>query len=129
MKSKQKIPSIGMIDKIKVKNLLAQLQSCDGFEVNRESPMLDGLAWEAEVKGEPNNQIALISWCDEDAQEYSIILTERGLSDAQVSGQCINCYDIEDNPVDITLWRRVAWPTEKLMEHGANLDTTALDKI
>lgn len=118
-----------MINKIKVENLLAQLQSCDCFEVTGDSPLLEGLAWDTEVTGEPDNQVALITWNDEEGQEYSIVLTEQGLSEAHVCGHRINCEDHEGEPVEIALWRRVGWPTEELLKHGDNLDTSVVDKL
>lgn len=118
-----------MIDKIKVGNLLAQLQSCDCFQVTGESPLLNGLSWDVEPIGEPDNEVALISWYDSEGQEYSIILTEQSLSEARVCGHRINCDDHEGEPVEIALWRQVGWPTEELMKHGDNLDISVVDKL
>jgi hypothetical protein len=118
-----------MVNKIKVENLIAQLESCDCFEITGESPLLNSLSWDAEVTGDPDNQVCLISWIDDEGLEYSVILTEQGLSDARVCGHRINCDDHEGEPIEIALWRRVGWPTEELMKHGDNLDISVVDKL
>ena len=118
-----------MINKIKVKNLIAQLETCDEFEVTGDSPMLNGVEWTVEVTGEPNNQVCLITWYDVEGQEFSVILTEQSLSDANVNSNRIYCEDHTGNMIEIALWRRVGWPAEALLQHGDSLDTSAIETL
>ena len=117
----------------KVKNLIAQLETCDCYEVVGDSPYLDGLNWAGEVKGDPNNETVLITWNDEEGLEYNVVLTEKNLSQAHVSGNNIFCEDQNGDDIHIRLWlrlwRRVDWPAEELLKHGDNLDVSAIDKL
>jgi hypothetical protein len=114
------------VNKIKIKNLIAQLQVADQIEVRGEHESVR-LVWdEADIKGDPENQVVLLTWLDDDetsewnACEFLIILTEQGLSDARVSGNNIFCKDHEGNKIHLCLWERHGMDCEENLKMGAN---------
>lgn len=106
-----------MIDKIKVKNLLTQLEVADTIEVAGEH---ENVQWHiaGDVVGDPENQVVLLTWVndvedsDSYAADFSTILTEQGLSDAQVSENNIYCEDHDGEEVHLRLWNRTPMACE-----------------
>jgi hypothetical protein len=108
-----------MINKIKVMNLLAQIGVADTIELVGDCPAVD-MEWDSEVKGDPENQVLLLTWEDEEHQEFSVILTEQSLSDAEIDGNHITCDDHEGTATYIRLWQHRAMDIEENLKCGAN---------
>jgi len=93
-----------MINKEKVEQLIEQIRYCDVYEVVGESPFLNDVTWDTEVIGKPDNQVLLIKWHAVWGQEFSVILTEQGLSDAVIDENKIICKDHEGDEITIALY-------------------------
>jgi len=92
-----------MVNKTKVNNLLTHIAQCDTVEVAGEAENVR-ISWDGEIKGDPENQILLLTWEDDEGQEFSVILTEQGLSAATVEGNTIACEDCEGDEFLLRLW-------------------------
>ena len=108
-----------MIDQIKVTNLLAQIGVADTIELVGDCPAVH-MEWDSDVRGESENQVLLLTWEDNEHQEFSVILTEQGLSDAEIDGNYITCDDHEGNTTYIRLWKHQAMDIEENLKCGAN---------
>jgi len=93
-----------MINKEKVKQLIDHIKCCDVYEVLGESPWLNNVSWDSDLNGDPENQVLLIPWHDDEGQEFSVILTEQGLSDAVIEENKITCNDHEGDEITIALY-------------------------
>jgi hypothetical protein len=93
-----------MVDKNKVEKLIQQIQLADSIEIIGVGSDCE-CRWDGEVKGDPENQVLLLTWEDDGTQEFSVILTEQGLSDAKCDGNAILCNDHEGNETQIFLWK------------------------
>jgi len=93
-----------MINKTKIEALISQLQAADKIEVVGEAENVC-LEWDdMEITGNPENQLVYLTWTGDDCFDYKTILTEQGLSDAQVNNNSIFCQDYEGEPVHLRLW-------------------------
>jgi C-terminal processing protease CtpA/Prc len=108
-----------MIDKIKVENLITQIQVADTIELVGECPTCV-VAWDCEIKGEPENQVLLLTWADDQHQEFNVILTEQSLSNAKIVENTITCEDHEGDQTYIRLWQHQGMDIEENMKQGLN---------
>jgi len=115
-----------MINKTKVNALLDQLVQCYSIDVFEEQSNVN-LEWGAEITGDPNNQVALLTWTDADGLEFNIILTEQGLNDATVSENLIALKDVNGEEVTLALWDQKSWPVEKRLSDALEKEKEAPD--
>jgi len=108
-----------MINKVKVENLVSQLQVADQIEVVGETETA-AMNWDdAEPIGDPENQLIYLSWENDDGYLYNTILTEQGLNDAQVSENSIILVDYEGEEIHLRLWERKPMTCDKNLAEGA----------
>ena len=112
-----------MIDKIKIENLLKQLDVASCVEVAGENENV-WVDLGCDPVGDPENQVVLLTWDDDPEHnqpglKFSVILTEQGLSDARVSENSIFCLDYEGEEVHLRLWERQPMACDKNLVEGA----------
>lgn len=94
-----------MVKRQKVKQLIHQITHANYVEIMGECPDVN-VEWDGDVTGSPDNQILLLTWKSE-LFNYSVILTEGGLSEARKdSGGNLIVDDHEGNETLIRLWER-----------------------
>ena len=93
-----------MIWKEKVNYLVQRIMNADVFRIVGDSPLLQSLEWDGEAIGDPDNQVVYISWHDAEGQQFAVILTEKGLSEAHVEDDLIVLEDHEGEEVTIILY-------------------------
>jgi hypothetical protein len=107
-----------MINKIKVNNLIQQILNAAIVDVMGEATGVK-VEWDVEeATGDPKNQVLLLTWEDEGKQSFSVIFTERGLSDARVSGNNIFLKDHEGEKTHLVLWEQIGMDCEGNLKLG-----------
>lgn len=86
----------------KVTQLLALLSTAKAVDV--DSPLLSEWGTEA-PNGDPENQILMFTWVDDEGLNFSCILTEGGIAEGNWSGNSFFCNDHEGDPVQMTMYR------------------------
>ena len=113
-----------MINQVKVGNLVTQLSVAYSVEVAGENENVR-VDLGGDPTGDPENQVVLLTWEDDPEHnqpglEFSVILTEQGLSDALVKGNSIFCLDHEGEEVHLRLWERQPMACVIHMAEGAH---------
>ena len=86
----------------KVKNLLETIKNAAVVIVDN-SPYLHSVCPE-EFIGDPENEVLLINWHDDEGLEYKAIFTEKNLSEAKIFGNQIFLKDKEEYDCEIRLF-------------------------
>ena len=92
----------------KIESLLNQIENAAMLMVD-DSPYLHSVSV-SEIEERDTNEVLYMNWHDDEGQEYSVTITERGLSDAIVTGNKITLEDHEGYETIICLYDIVPEP-------------------
>lgn len=85
----------------KIKSILAAIQSAESVFLD-DAPHVGFTI--SDVTGEPDNEVLMLYWHDDEGLEYSVKFTEEGLSAASIDGNSISANDHEGNDSLISLY-------------------------